>query len=120
MRIRSRSVLSFSNLQSFYIEQWAAMLIGMICLGAAVWGMFQGPLSVSIAQRVVFSDGAVFIHLRWFLSIAVTLTGVSLLRFAFSKQRQGSLDSEERSTLKGYAVEEPRARQALAKTDGRG
>jgi hypothetical protein len=75
----------FRNQQLFYLEQWIALLIGIVCLAVSAWAAFsgfQGPASVHYSW---ISESALP-YMKYSLSTAVALIGTTLVRFAFYKR----------------------------------
>ena len=76
---------SFADELVFYTEQWIALLIGIACLAAFVWSAFAGHNEFALRHIAQFGRRAV-VSFGWFLTMAVGLLGVALMRFAFYRR----------------------------------
>jgi hypothetical protein len=76
--------LRLRNQDLFYLEQWIAFLLGLLCLGVSAWAGFSGFGEPASVHHSWFSENA-FNRMKYSLAMAVALLGTALVRFAFYK-----------------------------------
>jgi hypothetical protein len=77
----------------FLMEQWIALLVGVACLGVFLWAALDGHKAFSIHHSSHFSP-MTLVSTGWLLTIFVGLSGVTLTRFAFYRQREPGPDAK--------------------------
>jgi hypothetical protein len=106
MRGRFSSTPVVSHQWFCYLEQWASLLIGIVCLGVSLWVALHGHGAFSSGQRSSFAKDARAI-LGWSLTIANALLGFILLRFAFYKPVEKKADTRPASSGPGQIRSNP-------------